>query len=59
MTSNGILNDDLTRFVNDLSSDSESESEADFRIDALGNWFQLKFIYDKLLDLNLVLFSLF
>jgi len=35
MTSNGILNDDLTRFVNDLSSDSESESEADFRIDAL------------------------
>ena len=36
MTSNGILNDDLTRFVNDLSSDSESESEADFRIDALG-----------------------
>ena len=48
MTSNGILNDDLTRFVNDLSSDSESESEADFRIDALGNWFQLyNSVYEK------------
>ena len=30
-----VLNKDLARIVDDLSSDSESEGEADFRIDTL------------------------
>ena len=35
MASNGILNDDLAQQLDDLSSDSETEYEADFRINAL------------------------
>lgn len=35
MASNGILNDDLTQQLDDLSSDSDSEYEIDFRINAL------------------------